>query len=424
MPGRLTNGARLERVLGLTCLVVAMAVFVAVMMAAARRGAGYDLLPLAVAGRLVASGQAAHLYAQDPQFYNLTGDPAFREAARAAGTAAEPTPFVYPPLVAVLMRPLAAVPFAAISRVWAALSVLCVFAGLFLTVRLYLPSWNTPVVWAGLLLALCWFEPVLYGFWLGQTTAAMLPMVMGALALQRRGRDALAGLLLACAVFIKLTPAVIAVVWLWRGPRRAFLWTIAGVAVLWIISIAAAGLPLHAAYVHRVTSIGRIVLVSFNNQSLSAVLGRLQTPRTAWLDWRMYAASPAMLVLHTTALAVMAATAVYAVRRTWREQPARARAFTEGFALLFMLLAPNIAWTHYFVFLLPVIAIVMAWAGRPIVPRIAAAIAFAVCCRPLLAPQDVPAWAVTSPLVSGPAIAALVLWGALLWIAPARGASR
>ena len=88
MPGRLTNGARLERVLGLTCLVVAMAVFVAVMMAAARRGAGYDLLPLAVAGRLVASGQAAHLYAQDPQFYNLTGDPAFREAARAAGTAA------------------------------------------------------------------------------------------------------------------------------------------------------------------------------------------------------------------------------------------------------------------------------------------------------------------------------------------------
>ena len=403
--------------MGVFALVAAVVLFVAAIGSAARRGAGYDLLPLSVAGRLVAAGETGHLYAQDPRFYNLTADSVFRQTSRDAGTAAEPTPFVYPPLIAVMMRAFAGVPFTAISQAWGVLSVLFVCIGLFLTVRLYLPSWNTPLAWAGLLLALCWFEPLLYGFWLGQTTAVMLPIVIGSLALQRRGRDVAAGLLLACAVFIKLTPAVVAAVWLWRGPRRAFVWTVAGVAALWALSIAAAGAPLHEAYVRRVLSIGRVVLVSFNNQSLSAVLGRMQLPHAAWFDWRMYHPGAALAVIHAAILGVIAVSAVASVARLPRERPERWRPLAEGFALLFMLLAPNIAWTHYFVFLLPVMAIVVAESGGTVAPRIAAAAAFVLCCRPLLAPQDVPYLSTSSLFVSGPAIAALVLWGTLIWIA-------
>ena len=85
----MSTGVRTERAVGVFALVAAVVLFVAAIGSAARRGAGYDLLPLSVAGRLVAAGETGHVYAQDPQFYNLTADSVFRQTSRDAGTAAE-----------------------------------------------------------------------------------------------------------------------------------------------------------------------------------------------------------------------------------------------------------------------------------------------------------------------------------------------
>src|SRR5207247_2900731 len=142
-----------------------------------------------------------------------------------------------------------------------------------------------------------------------------------------------------------------------RGPRRASCWTVAGVAALWALSIAAAGVPLHEAYVRRVLSIGHVVLVSFNNQSLSAVLGRMQLPHVAWFDWRMYHPGAALAVIHAAILGVIAVSAVASVARLPRERPERWRPLAEDFELVFMMLEPNIAWTHTLVFLFLVLTV-------------------------------------------------------------------
>jgi hypothetical protein len=110
-------------------------------------------------------------------------------------------------------------------------------------------------------------------------------------------------------------------------------------------------------------------------------------------------------------------------------KPDSLREFAEAFAFLSMLLVPNISWTHYFVFLLPVIAIVLARrAPGFMAPVVLAGVAFVLCCRPFLLPQKyIPSTVQSAFAISLPTIAALALVGALLLVAsrtaPARSTS-
>jgi hypothetical protein len=386
------------------------------MTSAAARGRAYDLAPLPAAGRLVATGQATHLYAQHPDFYNLVDDPVFRRASADSGFAYEPTPFVYPPLVAWFMGALHGVPFAAQARMWALLSTAFVLAGLYLVIATYLPEWRRPPVLALLLLALCAFEPLRYGFWLGQTTAIIFPLVLGGIALQRADRPALAGSLLAAAAFVKLTPAAIAVVWLWRGPRRAAAWFGVVLAALWMVSVAALGLDAHRDYLDRLWSISRTTIVAFNNHSLTAFLSRFSFEPSDWLAWEMHPPQPAATFLSVALLSLAAGAAWAGLRRIPGASADEWRPCAEGMAMLIMLLAPNIAWTHYFVFLLPVMAVVIGRSrGESLLALALTGGAFALCSWPLVVAQDAVPVGVGSALeLSGPTIAAAALTVALL----------
>jgi alpha-1,2-mannosyltransferase len=394
-------------------------VFATVMLTAASQGRGYDLAPLPVAGRLVATGNAAHVYAQHPGAYNLVADPVFREAAVELGFTHEPTPFVYPPLIAVLMEPAAGIPFAVLMDMWAALSTVCVLFGVYLTLAVYMPTYLQPRPAALVLIALCAFEPLLYGFWLSQTTAVMFPLIVGAILLQRRGRPAAAGLALAFAAFIKITPAVLAAVWLWRGPRRA-VWTfVAALVGLWAVSVALLGIDVHEAYVQRLAAIGQTTVVAFNNHSLLAFVSRFSFDGAARLDWQMHPPLPWAVAASTTLAACGAVAGAGILSRIRRESEQAWRPLAEGFALIAMLLIPNIAWTHYFVFLLPIAAMVFAW--RPAIGHGPAAVATAaclLCMRPILPPQHVlPSAAANVWRMSAPTLAAGLLAIALFWIA-------
>jgi hypothetical protein len=327
---------------------------------------------------------------------------------------------VYPPLVAYVMQALAAVPFQTIATVWVYTSVPLMLLGVYLTFIAYLPAWNRPLVWAALLVALCAFEPLRYGFWLGQTTALIYPLVMAAVVLQRRDQPLGAGLTLACATFIKWTPAVLLLVWLWRGPRRAVIWCGVFLAALWMASLATMGIETNAAYLARLAAISRVDLVAYNNQSLIAVLSRFWFPASAWQDWQMYQTPRAALLASWTLLLVGTAIAAAGLYRLRAEPDRVTRYPAEGIAFLLMLLAPNIAWTHYFVFLLPVVAILVAMSDRTPIPALAATVALALCSRPLLMEQNRQP-SVSSPwLVSTPALAALLLGAVLSWLALTR----
>jgi hypothetical protein len=384
---------------------------------------GYDLVPLLAAARLVATGETAHLYSQNPRFYNETGDPVFARAARDAGAWVESTPYVYPPLVAVALQPISNVPMATVLRIWTAFSVLLVALSLYLIVRVYSPDWN-PLLWTGVLLvASSVFEPVRYGLWLSQATALIVPLVVGAVACERRGRHRLAGAMLALAVFIKLTPAVLVLTWAWRGPRRALAWCCGTLFVLWGLSYAAVGTAANLAYLERVRSIGHIALASFNSHSFLSVFCRLFDRTDAWRDWRIL--EPGGL---TTAAAAVAALVVLgpcaaAVARLPRETRAW-RPCAEAWAYLAMLLLPGISWSHYFVFLVPVMMVVAVhWPGAGVrAPGwLVVAGAFALCCRPLFPPQHVTPPAFVWPRMAGPTLSAVLLAFALTWVAVAIG---
>jgi alpha-1,2-mannosyltransferase len=400
-------------------IAAACFVFAAVMIAAASHGRGYDLAPLPTAGRLLATGNAAHLYAQDPHAYNVVDDPVFRRAAHDVGFMDEPTPFVYPPLFALAMGVVADVPFSILSIAWAVLSAGFVLLGLYFTLIVYLPQYRRSFAIPAALLVLCGFEPLLYGFWLSQTTAIIFPLVMGAVALARRGKANEAGVVLAVAAFVKISPAILAIVWLWRGPRRAVTALLATLLVLWIVSIALLGFDVHLAYFRRLLEIGRATVVAFNNHSLSAFISRFSFEPSAWLDWRMYPPARWALIVSGAFFLIAAGAAWMAIRRVPPAAADRGTPLAEGFAFLGMLLIPNIAWTHYFVFLLPVMAIVWSQRSRRSpAPLILAAIALVLCLRPMLPPQEVvPANVATPWLISGPTVAALLLTMALLLVA-------
>jgi alpha-1,2-mannosyltransferase len=314
---------------------------------------------------------------------------------------------VYPPLVAYLMQPLARVPFSSIARAWTAASILFVLTGLYLVATVYAPAWNGRVAWAVALLVLCAFEPIRYGFWLGQTTAVIFPLVIGSIALERRGKPELAGVALGVAAFIKLTPALVAVFWLWRGPRRAVASFMATLAALWSVSVVALGIQPHVDYVQRLRTISGADVVAYNNHSLVAFLSRFSFAPSAWQDWRMWPA-PAVAAGGALLLCALIAGTVIATARDderWRRR-------AEAVVFVLMLLAPNIAWTHYFVFLIPGI-VVLAADARGLDAAVAAA-AVALCSRPFIAAQQQAPAATNAVAVAAPTFAALLIAAALL----------
>jgi alpha-1,2-mannosyltransferase len=408
-------------VAGRVALAAAVLIFAWTMLSTGWEGEGHDVLPTIVAGRLVATDRVSHLYPHDGFFYNRVGDAEFGRAAAEVGSPFESTPFVYPPLVAHAMQFASTLQLHTTMLLWTVLSTLLLLIGFYATVRVYLPDAN-PAWLAAAFLALCAFEPLLYGLWLGQTTSAIFALTMGAIALQRQGRLAAAAVCLALAAYVKLTPLVLAVVWIWRGPRRAAIYCAVALVILWGASFALMGVAANVEYLRRVDEIRGVALVAFNNHSLLAFLARFEAPAIDRLHWRMLTPGAGVLAIDVAALAAGAILALAAYRRVATGPDAQVRPLLEAFALLAMLLAPNIAWTHYFVFLIPVAAAIIAMRKPDDVPvLVLLAVAIALCSRPLLAPQNLEPAAFHNPLLlSLPTFSALLLFAAVLRVAGGR----
>jgi hypothetical protein len=408
-----------RRALELPLFGLALVTFIIVVVVPERDSPGFDLAPLVTAGQLVATGEETHLYDHDPARYNVTGSPAFETAARQVGFRFGSTPFVYPPLVAWAMQPFARVGMRDVMAGWTWLAAALTLAALWLALRRYAPAWNRPLVWAGVLALLCLFEPVRYGFWLGQTTPLILVLVLGANVLARDRRDVGAGVALALAAFIKLTPALFALIWLWRGPRRAFAWFTAATAILWLASLARFGTDLHAEYIARVREIASTVVTTFNNHSFVAMLTRLSGPPSL-VDWTLHPIPFAVWALAMMALAGLAAVAAWKLRSVRGDDGDDGDALAHGLAFIIILLAPSISWTHYFVYLLPVAAIVAVHARS--LPRVLAALSIVLCCRPLLAVQS--SFRADQMFLPLPTIAAALMAASLLVVVHERGTHR
>jgi hypothetical protein len=83
--------------------------------------------------------------------------------------------------------------------------------------------------------------------------------------------------------------------------------------------------------------------------------------------------------------------------------------------MLLILLLPNIAWTHYFVLLLPAMATVLQrHCRRPLIGLLIVGAAWAACARPIVPPQNLLPTVGPHLLASGPTWAAMILFVAII----------
>ncbi len=333
-------------------LVAALLAWTTATAASAWGAKAFDLSALIVGARVLERHGFAALYEHDREFYNRASTAAFSQEAGALGFDDTPTPFVHAPLVAIASRPLAAMAYLALEKVWVAAATAATLAGLLLAALHFAPETfrGRPYRFGALLVLLLGFEPIRYALWLGQTTPFVFLAVTAALYAEGRGRGTAGGLVLAIPAFLKLSPVLFAVPWLWRRQYRAAGACAAGVGTLATASLAGAGWGPNLAYLARVREIAGETVVAYNNHGLAAVIERLKLPPEEVMRWRIIPLAFGTRAVVAAAGALLAAGAWWALAPLERERRDR---LAIGVIAALTLLLPTIAWTHYFILLVP-----------------------------------------------------------------------
>jgi alpha-1,2-mannosyltransferase len=133
-----------------------------------------------------------------------------------------------PPVMAVLLEPLAYLPPVAGAMAWFALKVLLAGLSFYGVCRLVEGREGAFAPWARVLAALLCLKPVLDDLTHGNVNLFILALVVGCFVAYRARRDAEAGVLLALAIACKVTPALLVPYFLYKRAWRLLLGTVAG----------------------------------------------------------------------------------------------------------------------------------------------------------------------------------------------------
>ncbi len=177
-----------------------------------------DLFPLWVAGRLIGTGEAGHIYASVADGL-IIGDPIWRTLAASAGVT-EMTAYVQPPWVAAAAAPLAK---SLTFRQFGCLAHWINLAALLAAGILALRHWAPEIGSAGRLAIMALLPASGVGLALiyyNQTQSLIVLAMLAGLVWAER-RPWTAGLVLGVAAAVKLTPILIAGYWIVSGRWRA-----------------------------------------------------------------------------------------------------------------------------------------------------------------------------------------------------------
>jgi alpha-1,2-mannosyltransferase len=235
-----------------TGLLIAVAVALALWMFARedRRQVSTDFASSYFAARAVSVGA-------NPYDLDL-----LKDLARVDQYRGELFPYLYPPFVcAVLMRPLAALPYATAAGVWFGCNAVFVLAGMCVLyvvgVRASPPEpparWRRSLAAAGACAALVLlYYPVAENFRWGQINPLIFLGLMLFVFFLARRRDVAAGCSLAVIILIKIAPILLLLYLLLIKRYRAAVATLACVAALLLASMTIAGADPTTYYVERV----------------------------------------------------------------------------------------------------------------------------------------------------------------------------
>ncbi len=315
---------------------------------------GEDLYSSYAGCRLMVTGETGHLFQHDPAMFSSVGpDAVWERIAAEGGYRGGMHPYVQTPLWAYVLQPLCFRPgYLRFVHLFAVALMLSFAAMLWLVARFWAPMFLYPLPMALVAVGLWFSEPFGYAMLLMQTHILFLLLSVAGLILASRRRPVLAGLLVALAAAVKLTPIFLVLYWMAR--RR---WLAAGAALgwsagLWLLTVALTGRQLMAAYLADLGRVSHVLLVSQNSQSFAA-----------WLMGRFYS-RPEYDVLHSFALpaAVRIGSLLLLILSTVLGgllDRARERRLTgpaipplgAGMALVAATIFAPIAWSHYFIVL-------------------------------------------------------------------------
>jgi hypothetical protein len=316
--------------------------------------------------------------------------------------------FLYPPLVAELFRPLAALPYPVAKTLFTALSVAAWVAAALLAGRALSGDRDTRAATAWTLGAGALFYPLYAHLERGQIDLVVLVLLLAAWA--RRASPLIAGGALAVAMTFKPAIAGILPVLAALGRWRWTAATLAGVALLALIGVALSGTTLLREYVTEV--LPRVAVFGEGGDEgmllppprLAAVEGDLETG-VATIDGRTYrlsawdrpasASLPRLLAPETPSRVVNILSAVLfltvlvrgaiLVRRRGLPAPAEATLFFA--AVVACVVASPTGWVMGLVWALPLIHLLRTFASRgrahPLALRLAAGALFACAIPPL-----------------------------------------
>ena len=285
----------------------------------------------------------------------LTGEPLYDNDFLSAEPPWARLPFTYPPTGALLFVPLALFPTQVSWGILAAISVLALALVVRIAIEATRPSWLPPAK-ATILITIgaLALEPVWRTLFLGQINLILMALVvtdvlvLGTVAGRARR---LGGVLVGVAAAVKLTPLIF-VPHLWLIGRRAD-------AVRALATFAALQALIFAILPHDFARFWTVAVTDpartgptfwAGNQSLNGLVLRLSD----LAPWALAAAAGIG--------ALLAVPAVFFARRFHRAgQPLAALLVTAFFGLL---LSP-VSWSHHYVWVVPLIVLLLVQAARP-----------------------------------------------------------
>ncbi len=225
------------------------------------------------------------------------------------------------------------------------------FAGmLWVTGRYWTPHLFHPLWMAGVCL-LVPLEPFQYSVVLTQTHVPFILMALLAVLLARKGFPLWAGVLLALAAAVKITPGLLAVYWLVTRRYKAFISFVITSLALFALTVALTGTQTVAAWLHSMSRVSNVLLLAWNNDSFAAWVMQSHYAAAEKGRWLSLPLPHGVKLLSLALLLSSAILGGYLDRRTaprGEGQPPYGAILTLIGATLFT----PIAWTHYFALLI------------------------------------------------------------------------
>ena len=322
--------------------------------------AASDLEPIVVGGVLLERGQADHLYDHDRAWFNRLDSEPHVTAARELGVRSDPRPFVMPPAIAVVAQPVTGASYVALGRMLLIVNLLSVLAAIVLLDRHFGLRLLNPLGVAAMLVFLHQFEPMRAAAELGQTTPLVLLAIAGAFVLDARDRQIGAGVALAFATALKLTPGLLIVPLIIARRWRALVAFGAATAAMLVVGLIGAGGAATGTWIERMLELSKQSFPAFNNQSLGSFLLRFERPMQEMFSWKLFNLAPAYRIASFALLAAGIAACVWIQRRV-REDVRRDLIWSV--CIVLVLAVPSISWNHYYLYMLLPAACVLRHRG-------------------------------------------------------------